>query len=81
MIFQFNIDNTNLQRLSDALDSPISGFVFVPGNGTLINQKKQFIRHQIKSMLVSICFNSERANAIAAEPNDTAAFNLKDLLG
>jgi len=77
MIFQFEIDNTNLQRLADALDNPISGFVPVQGQGTLVNQKKRFLRNQIKDLLKSICFNSERANAIALEPNDTAAEQAK----
>jgi hypothetical protein len=77
MIFQFDIDNDNLQRLSDALDNPISGFTPVQGGGTLVNQKKIFIRNQIKDLLKNICFNSERANAIALEPNDTAAEQAK----
>jgi len=73
MIFQFDIDNAALQRLSNALDNPISGFVFVQGNGTLVNQKKRFMRDQVKDLYRSIVFNSERADAIALEPNDTAA--------
>ena len=77
MIFQFEIDNTNLQRLSDALDNPISGFVPVQGEGTLVNQKKRYLREQVKDLFKSICFNSERDNAIALEPNDTAAEQAK----
>lgn len=75
--FQFEIDNTNLNRMADALDNPISGFVFVQGQGTLVNQKKRFIRNQVKALWNSIIFNSERANAIANEPNDTAAEQAK----
>ena len=77
MIFQFEIDNTNLQRIADALDNPISGFVPVQGEGTLVNQKKRYLRNQVKDLFKSICFNSERANAIALEPNDTAAEQAK----
>ena len=77
MIFQFEIDNANLQRLSDALDNPISGFIPVQGDGTLVNQKKRYLRNQVKDLFKSICFNSERANAIALEPNDTAAEQAK----
>ena len=77
MIFQFDIDNAALTRLSNALDNPISGFVFVPGEGTKVQQKKQFMRQQVKDLYRSIVFNSERANAIALEPNDTAAEQAK----
>jgi hypothetical protein len=77
MIFQFEIDNANIQRLSDALDNPISGFTPVQGGGSLVNQKKRFLREQVKDLFKSICFNSERANAIALEPNDTAAEQAK----
>lgn len=78
MIFQFDIDNANLQRLSDALDNPISGFVFDPeSTDTLVQQKKKFMRRQVKDLYNSICFNSERANAIALEPADTAAEQAK----
>ena len=77
MIFQFDIDNAALQRLNDALDNPISGFVFVAGQGTLVNQKKKFMRDHVKDLYRSIVFNSERANAIASEPNDTAALQAK----
>jgi hypothetical protein len=77
MIFQFEIDNTNLQRIADALDNPISGFIPVQGEGTLVDQKKRFLREQVKDLFKGICFNSERANAIALEPNDTAAEQAK----
>jgi hypothetical protein len=81
MIFQFEIDNTNLQRLSDALDNPISGFVFVQGEGTLVNQKKKFLRDQVKGLFKTLCFNSERENAIVLEPNDTAALQAQRFVG
>jgi hypothetical protein len=77
MTFTFEIPNAALQRLSDSLDNPISGFVPVQGAGTLVNQKKRFLREQVKDLYRSIVFNSERANAIALEPNDTAAEQAK----
>lgn len=77
-IFRFEFDNTEvLQRLSNALDDPRSGFVFVQGEGTLVQQKKKFVRRLMKSPVKDLLFNIERMQAIDNEPNDTAAEQAK----
>lgn len=77
MILQYEFDGPALTRLSDALDHPISGFVFVPGGGAMIQQKKKFVRQKVKDLYNEICFNSERAVAIENEPADSAAEQIK----
>lgn len=76
--FNFSLEGPELQRLSEAMDNdPEHQFVFVPGEGTMVQQKKRFFRQRTKQFWVNFIFNAERAVAISNEPNDTAAEQAK----
>lgn len=75
MIIRFNIPDAQLTRIAKALNR--EGFKFVPGQGTQLEQRKRFFRELTIAYWASIVFNDERADAIALEPNDSAALQAK----
>ncbi len=75
--FTFTISATQLTRISNALD--IAGYKFDSTLGTTDNAQRLsfFKKLTIKYWQDDLVFNSERRAAIALEPNDSAALQMK----
>lgn len=75
----FDIPDAQLTRISKALNR--EGFVFVAGQGTQVEQRRKFFRELTIQYWKSLVFNDERADAIALEPNDSAALQAARFIG